>query len=543
MALSTYLLYDHVFLFLFIFHLHAPPCFAAAGGTWKLLLENTGISPMHMQLLPTDRVMMYDRPDFGTSKILLPKDKCDPNLKDCSAHSVEYDVATNSIRPLMLHTDTWCSSGALMPQGHLIQTGGFGKGAKYVRSYKSCDTCDWEEIPNGLIEDRWYATNHILPDGHQIIIGGRGKFNYEFYPKKSPAEKTYEMPFLAETKDPNENNLYPFTFLNPDGNLLIFANNHGILYDYLKEKVIKTYPTMPGGHPRNYPSTGSATLLPLKMKGGYVGDVDVVICGGAPKASYYNALKGKFDEGLDTCGRIKVSDPDPKWVMETMPMARVMGDMINLPNGHVLMINGAKNGVAGWDMGRNPVLHPVIYRPDNKFGTRFEVQNPSTIPRMYHSTAIVLKDGRVLVAGSNPHEKYVYNKNALHPTELRLESFSPSYLDHNAEVLRPEIMLPKNNFAMHYGKPMVIQFDVPSPVDPKMISVTMLAPPFNTHSFSMHQRLLVLDTGDSTKAVGKNSYTVDAMAPPSGNVAPPGNYLVHVVHKEIPSQGIWVKIQ
>lgn len=58
----------------------------------------------------------------------------------------------------------------------------------------------------------------------------------------------------------------------------------------------------------------------------------------------------------------------------------------------------------------------------------------------------------------------------------------------------------------------------------------------------MHQRLLVLDIGD-TKAVGKNNYIVGVTAPPSGNIAPPGNYLMFVVHREIPSPGIWVKIQ
>lgn len=84
-----------------------------------------------------------------------------------------------------------------------------------------------------------------------------------------------------------------------------------------------------------------------------------------------------------------------------MPLARVMGDMLLLPNGHVLIINGASAGVAGWELGRNPVLSPVTYRPDNQVGSRFEVENPSTKPRVYHSTTVLLRDGRVLVGGSN----------------------------------------------------------------------------------------------------------------------------------------------
>ncbi|MFS7972289.1 putative immunoglobulin-like, galactose oxidase-like, Early set domain-containing protein [Helianthus anomalus] len=71
----------------------------------------------------------------------------------------------------------------------------------------------------------------------------------------------------------------------------------------------------------------------------------------------------------------------------------------------------------------------------------------------------------------------------------------------------------------------------------------MVSPSFNTHSFSMNQRLLVLDNANSTKALGRSTYRVGVTAPPSGNFAPTGHYLLYVVHKEIPSSGIWVRMQ
>ncbi|XP_023762070.2 aldehyde oxidase GLOX [Lactuca sativa] len=539
---SPSLLYHHLLLSLLVILLHARLC-PAAGGSWSVLLPSIGISAMHMQLLPNDRVVTYDRTDFGVSNISLPNGKCRPNSTDCSAHSVEYDVGSNTVRPLMVLTNVWCSSGTLMPDGTLIQTGGWADGYRRVRTYKSCRTCDWKEIPDGLNQQRWYATNHLLPNGRQIIIGGRQAFNYEFYPKKSATENSPSFPFLVQTNDPNvENNLYPFVFLYPDGNLFVFANNRAILFDYSKNQVVKTYPTIPGGQPRNYPSTGSAVLLPLRIKKGVVDTVEVLVCGGAPTGAFVNANNGKFDGALDTCGRIKISDPNPQWVMETMPMARVMGDMLLLPNGHVLIINGASAGVAGWELGRNPVLSPVIYTPDNQIGSRFEVQNPSTKPRVYHSTAVLLRDGRVLVGGSNPHDKYVFT-NVLYPTELSLEAFSPSYLDSNSSSLRPRIISPKNKFNIRYGKRVAITFTVSGPVDLKLVTVTLMSPSFNTHSFSMNQRLLVLDSTNSAKAVGKSTYKVGVVAPPSGNIAPAGNYMLFVVHKDIPSPGIWVQIR
>ncbi|KAK9271207.1 hypothetical protein L1049_026797 [Liquidambar formosana] len=521
----------------------------AAPGSWQLLQKSIGIAAMHMQLLHNDRVVMFDRTDFGPSKLPLPNGKCrrDPHdtaLKvDCTAHSAEYDVLTNTFRPLNVLTDVWCSSGAAMPDGRLIQTGGFNDGDRVVRVIQPCATCDWQEIQNGLLARRWYATNHLLPDGKQIIIGGRQQFNYEYYPKTGAAKNLYALPFLTQTYDKNiENNLYPFVHLNVDGNLFIFANNRAILFDYGANKVVKTYPTIPGGDPRSYPSTGSSVLLPLRNLQAAAVEADVLVCGGAPKGSYIQAANGNYKTALNTCARIKITDPAPQWVMETMPIARVMGDMQLLPDGTVLIINGASSGSAGWENGRNPALNPVIYQPNTAIGKRFEVQNPTTIPRMYHSTAILLRDCRVLVAGSNPHQKYEFT-GVLFPTELRVEAFSPAYLDAKFANLRPKILAPASQAKIGYGQKLAVQFSVTGALAAKAVMVTMVAPSFTTHSFSMSHRLLVLDGAGPVTNVGKLTYQVEVMTPGSGNLAPSAYYLLFVVHQRIPSEGIWVHLQ
>ncbi|KAM4122119.1 hypothetical protein ACB094_01G058000 [Castanea mollissima] len=536
------------FLFCYLLLIAKPPLTGAAGGRWQVLQNNIGIIAMHMQLLNDDRVVIFDRTDFGKSNLSLPNGECrrDPNdtvLKvDCTAHSAEYDVVTNTFRALFVQTDVWCSSGAVMPDGRLIQTGGFNDGERRVRIFKPCATCDWQEVSNGLAARRWYATNHILPDGRQIIIGGRKQFNYEYYPKSSGTTGTFNFPFLAQTNDAGiENNLYPFVFLNVDGNLFVFANNRAILFDYKNNKIVKTYPQIPGGDPRCYPSTGSAVLLPLKNLQSQFVEAEVLVCGGAPKGSYAQVSKKNFVGALDTCARIKITDSNPQWVMETMPLARVMGDMTLLPNGNVLIINGAASGTAGWESGRNPVLNPVIYRPDNKLGSRFETQNPTTIPRMYHSTAILLRDGRVLVGGSNPHIGYSFT-NVLFPTELRLEAFSPAYLDAQVANLRPKIVTPASQTQINYGQSLFVRFTVTGTLAPNLVSVTMVAPPLTTHSFSMNQRLLVLGAGKVT-SLGKSTYQVQITTPGSGILAPSGFYLLFVVHQDIPSEGIWVQIK
>ncbi|KAG5030576.1 hypothetical protein JHK82_014184 [Glycine max] len=528
-----------------ILHFHAAE--AAAKGQWQLLHKNIGIVAMHMQLLHNDRVIIFDRTDFGLSNLTLPDGRCrnNPNemvvKTDCTAHSVEYDVVANTFRALFVQTNVWCSSASASPDGTLVQTGGFNDGDRAVRTFTPCRTCDWKEIDDGLAARRWYATNHILPDGRQIIIGGRRQFNYEFYPK-TQAKNTYSLPFLVQTNDANaENNLYPFVFLNVDGNLFIFSNNRAILFDYNKNSVVRTYPQIPGGDPRCYPSTGSAVLLPLKNLRAPKVEAEVLICGGAPRGAYQNALSGKFVPALETCARIKITDPNPKWDMETMPGARVMSDMVLLPNGDVLIVNGAAVGTAGWELGRNPLLSPFLYKPNNRVGSRFEVQTSSDIPRMYHSSAVLLRDGRVLVAGSNPHIYYKFT-NVLFPTELRLEAFSPWYLEPGFSSVRPTIVFPASQTKLKYGQTLRLRFEVMSAtLVGDSVSVTMLSPPFNTHSFSMNQRMLVLEPHDLSK-VGESTYEVEVTAPVSAVLAPPGFYLLFLVHQEIPSQGIWVQM-
>nr|GEW29595.1 hypothetical protein [Tanacetum cinerariifolium] len=251
-------------------------------GKWKVLKKSIGVSAMHMALLPNDRIITFDRTDFGPSNITFPAEKCPLGL-DCYAHSVEFYPTNREVRPLTILSDTWCSSGALLPNGVLIQSGGNNAGERVVRTFSPCDKCDWVETRDGLVSPRWYASNQLLPNGRVIVVGGKRQFTYEFIPKTSTLGldyKEYPLPFLQETlrNDYFQNNLYPFLHLNTDGNLFIFANDRAILLDYVHNKVVRKYPVMPGGVSRNYPSTGSSVLLPMNLSGG--GPVaEVFVCG------------------------------------------------------------------------------------------------------------------------------------------------------------------------------------------------------------------------------------------------------------------------
>ncbi|KAH6770680.1 glyoxal oxidase-related protein [Perilla frutescens var. hirtella] len=533
------------------------PAAVSGGGEWTLLHRSVGISAMHMQLLYNNKVVIFDRTDFGPSQIILPFGKCRHNdeaiPEDCTAHSILYDVATNTYRPLMVQTDVWCSSGAVTSDGRLVQTGGYHGGDHKIRLFTPCEDelCDWIELSQSLAVQRWYSSDHILPDGRVIVVGGRRAFSYEFFPKNQDSSKNgvFYFPFLIETTDPKEeNNLYPFLHLLPDGNLFVFANRRSVLLDYKKNRVLREYPVIPG-EKRNYPATGSSVMLPLRLHPGGVDGpqrisaVEVMVCGGARGGAHMMAAEGVYVAASRSCGRLRVSDPDPRWRMEAMPVGRVMPDMLILPNRDVIILNGAERGTAGWESAEDPVLNPVLYRPSEPDPSkRFTVLNPSTIGRLYHSAATLLPDGRILVGGSNPHVQYNFT-GVKYPTELSLEAFSPPYMGSEYAYMRPSIMSvegPTESLIVSYDQKFSITFSLMQPEGE--CTVTMVAPSFTTHSFAMNQRLLVLYVA-GVQQTSSLTHRITVRAPPTANVAPPGYYMVFVVHQGVPSQCAWIRIK
>ncbi|KAI9602694.1 hypothetical protein H4Q26_001990 [Puccinia striiformis f. sp. tritici PST-130] len=88
-----------------------------------------------------------------------------------------------------------------------------------------------------------------------------------------------------------------------------------------------------------------------------------------------------------------------------------------MPDGKVLIVNGAKTGVAGYgnlvdrvggSNADNPNFTPVLYDPDAPAGHRFTTEGmpTSTIPRLYHSVAALVPSGKIIIAGSNPNKDF-----------------------------------------------------------------------------------------------------------------------------------------
>ncbi|KAM3350981.1 hypothetical protein ACQJBY_023167 [Aegilops geniculata] len=517
-------------------------------GSWNILSENAGVSAMHLVVMRHGKAVMFDTTTTGPSLMQLPAGNCrvdprsdPPGGMDCSAHAVEFDYNTGAVRPLKILTDTWCSSGAFDVDGMLVQTGGYFEGVKVVRRLNPQGNADWIEFPNTLAEGRWYATQQVLPDGRFIVVGGRRSFSYEFVPAAGHLNTQFTpLPLLQQTTDDVENNLYPFVHLLPEGTVFLFANDRSIVFDPQNGQVLRELPKLNGGA-RNYPASGMSALLPLDLRRGERLSAEVIVCGGAPKEAFKLGEANKFPHALRDCGRINPSKPGARWAIDFMPVGRVMGDMLILPTGDLLLLNGAAQGCSGWVFAREPVLTPLLYSPRKRRGARFRALAASNIPRMYHSSSAVLPDATVLVAGGNTNSAYNFS-GVDFPTEVRVERYTPPYLAPELVATRPEIDLasvPANG--VKYGDKLTLRFTSRGPaVTEADMKVTMYAPPFTTHGFSQNQRLLVLQVA-AFKPEG-NKYKITAQTPSKPTLAPPGYYLVFVMVKGVPSKAAWVKI-
>lgn len=93
-----------------------------------------------------------------------------------------------------------------------------------------------------------------------------------------------------------------------------------------------------------------------------------------------------------------------------MPVGRLMPDTVILPDGTILYTNGVDSGRGGGNTGEpdgfegatkmTPVLSNHLFDPRKPVGSRWSTVADSAVPRLYHSGAILVADGRVITMGS-----------------------------------------------------------------------------------------------------------------------------------------------
>jgi len=224
-----------------------------------------------------------------------------------------------------------------------------------------------------------------------------------------------------------------------------------------------------------------------------------------------------------------------------------MGNAIILPDGKVLVVNGANTGVAGYgndswvvddSYADDPVYSPVIFdstQPVGKRWSRSGLQD-SPIPRMYHSTATLLPDGSVFIAGSNPHPDYTLK--AKYPSEYRVERFYPLY--YNKRRPEPQGLPTTLSYGGQYFDVQLSKDDLSSnQANLKSTKVMVIKTGFSTHAINFGQRAAELDFTYTANKDGSATLHVSQL-PPNAAIVAPGPAWLFVVVDGVPSVGVSV---
>jgi hypothetical protein len=228
---------------------------------------------------------------------------------------------------------------------------------------------------------------------------------------------------------------------------------------------------------------------------------------------------GREAPATESCEVLDFGESPLEWkLLPPLSIGRVMPDAVLLPDGSVLVMNGSFAGKA--DDAVNPVFSVEMFNPATN---QWQQMSPLRVPRLYHSTALLLPDGTVITAGTDE----AFNVEPFHYPEYRLEIFRPPYLFRGP---RPQVGGAPGS--IHYGEPFDVECDHPAEIQ----SAALIRPGAVTHSFNSEQRHVGL-------SILARSPDLKLEAPPNPNIAPPGYYLLFVLNAEgVPSVGRFVHL-
>jgi hypothetical protein len=448
-------------------------------GQWSSV-SNWPLVAIHAVLLPTGNVLAFD----GANQ---------------NGAAYVWNPTTNTFTSKNAADNIFCAGHCLLPDGRVLVVGGHIANFVGIPDANIFNpfTSSWTQIPS-MSYGRWYPTAISLPDGRVLVVAGddgcQGCWvaNPEIY---NPSTNTWTQLSGASNPLPE----YPHLFVISDGRVLATGAFEQPIAAQILDIDSQTWTTV---DPVVIDGHSSVMYAPDKvMKSGTSATSD-------PPSWAAETTTYVLD----------MTQAQPSW-RETPPMvfARAYHNLTILPDGDVLATGGGSTTDTFDQTGA--VLAAESWSPNTETWT---VMAPMSVPRLYHSTALLLPDGRVLVAGGGRFGGGAAND------KLNAEIYSPPYLFRGS---RPSITSAPSLVSYN------MSFSISTPSATTTAKVVMLPLGSVTHHFNANQRYLNL----SFQVVGGN---LSVQTPATANLAPPGDYMLFIVNSNgVPSVATNLRLQ
>jgi hypothetical protein len=423
------------------------------------------VVPIHMSLLPNGRVLAWG--NAGTPQVWNP--------------------ATKTFSAVSSPSWLFCAGHSFLADGRLLVSGGHIKNYHGIpdNNLFTPGSQSWSRS-TPMRRGRWYPTNTTLANGEVVILAGTDQARATVNEPEIWSSGAVRVLSTASRVLP----YYPRAFLAPNGKLF-----------YAGEERTTRY--------LNPTGTGSWTTVGNRLYG--IRDYGAAVMFDRGKILYVGGgLTTNTAEVVD----LNRTVPTWKWT-GSMAYSRRHLNATVLPTGEVL-VTGGTSGTVFNDITR-AVRAAELWTPAT--GT-WRTLASNAVRRAYHSTSLLLPDGRVLHAGSG--------EAAAVPSERNAELFSPPYLFKGS---RPTISSAPS--LVRYGS----SFTVSTPQAAAITKVSLIRLGSVTHAFDMNQRFQWLSF---TRGSGK--LTISALS--NRNHTPPGHYLLFILNGSgVPSVARIVQIK
>jgi len=367
--------------------------------------------PVSAASLPDGRVLTWS----GSERTTWPSSE--------KNYSSTWDPKTNSFNELYSEGhNMFCAHLAMTEEGQVFVNGGRNQLNSPWTSLFNFENNEWTMVDNMATGGRWYPVTVALPSGEMMTsMGTASNFNN---PEKWSASKGWEVlnsvnySEMRTTRDGTSGARRWWANLSvaPSGDVFHFWSTE-------ENHLINTSGT--GAFQSANASSDSADVAPgvaIQYDAG-----KMLITGGNQGSWVPTARRNQaFTVDLNT--------PSPSiQVTNNMTIGRGFHNLVPLPNGDVMAVGGSRNSGSFNNVGS--VFDGEIWNPQTGEWTRTAA---SSVPRNYHSVALLLNDGRVLSAGGGYGSGNEFLNGASHQNG---QIFTPPYLFNadGSSATRPSI--------------------------------------------------------------------------------------------------------